>query len=148
VVLLPDDTCAVHAVWWASRSGAGGVEVRADPQQGTCGAGTTRHRESCGRMTRAKARQDVRVLSMLPQACRTGTTGPWASTAVPCIAALRHGGGRGWRSRAHQGGSDIQLKLPLIESMSFFLQIKGETLISSPEEEAHGRQNYSDLLPV
>jgi hypothetical protein len=41
VVLLTDDTPAVHAVWWASRSGAGGVEVRAYPQQGTCGAGTT-----------------------------------------------------------------------------------------------------------
>jgi hypothetical protein len=38
--------------------------------------------------------------------------------------------------------------LPLIESMSLFLQITGETLIASPEEEAHGRQNYSDLLPV
>ncbi len=41
VVLLADDTPAVHAVWWASRSGAGGVEVRAYPQQGTCGVGTT-----------------------------------------------------------------------------------------------------------
>src|SRR5262249_59373061 len=41
VVLLTDDTPAVHAVWWASRSGAGGVEVQAYPQQGTCGAGTT-----------------------------------------------------------------------------------------------------------
>jgi hypothetical protein len=41
VVLLADDTPAVHAVWWASRSGAGGVEVRAYPQHGTCGAGTT-----------------------------------------------------------------------------------------------------------
>ena len=75
VVLLPDDTPAVHAVWWASRSGAGSMEVREDPQQGTCGAGTTGHRASCGRMTRASARQAVRVLSMLPQACRTGTTG-------------------------------------------------------------------------
>src|SRR5215510_3434703 len=41
VVLLTDDTPAVHAVRWASRSAAGGVEVRTDPQQGTCGAGTT-----------------------------------------------------------------------------------------------------------
>ena len=32
--------------------------------------------------------------------------------------------------------------------MSFFLQIKGETPFHPPEEEAHGRQNYSDLLPV
>jgi hypothetical protein len=108
VVLLPDDTCAVHAVWWASRSGAGGMEVRADPQQGTCGTGTTCYRESCGWMTRASARQAVRVLSMLPQACRTGTTGPWASTAVTCIAALRHGGGRGWGSRAHHGCSETR----------------------------------------
>jgi hypothetical protein len=106
VVLLTDDTPAVHTVWWASRSGAGGVEVRADPQQGTCGAGTTCQRESCGRMTRAKARQAVRVLSMLPQACRTGTTGQCASTAVPCVAALRHGGGRGWGSSAHHGCSE------------------------------------------
>ena len=41
MVLLADDTPAVHAVWWASRSGAGGVEVRAYPQQGTCGIDTT-----------------------------------------------------------------------------------------------------------
>jgi hypothetical protein len=103
VVLLTDDTRAVHAVWWASRRAAGGVEVRADLQQGTCSAGTTCHRESCGRMTRAKARPAVRVLSSLPQACRTATTGSWASPAVPCGAALRPGGGRGWGSSAHQG---------------------------------------------
>src|SRR5262244_1669110 len=106
VVLLPDDTPAVHTVWGASRRGAGSVEVRADPQQGTCGAGTTGPRESCGRMTRASARQAVRVLSLLPQAWCTGTTGPWASTAVPCVAVLRPGGGRGWGSRAHHGYSE------------------------------------------
>src|SRR4030095_14484870 len=30
-VLLSDDIPALHAVWWASRSGAGGMEVRARP---------------------------------------------------------------------------------------------------------------------
>ena len=42
----------------------------------------------------------------------------------------------------------IKPKLPSIESMGCFLQIRGETAISSPEEEAHGRQNYNDVLPV
>jgi hypothetical protein len=37
----PTTPPAVHAVWWASRSSPGGVEVRAYLQQGTCGAGTT-----------------------------------------------------------------------------------------------------------
>jgi hypothetical protein len=93
VVLLADDTPAVHAVWWASRRGAGGAEVRAYPQQGPCGIGTTGRREPCGQMTSARARPAVRVLYILPQACRTGTTGQCASTAVTCVAALRHGCG-------------------------------------------------------
>jgi hypothetical protein len=65
-VLLSDDIPALHAVWWASRSGAGGMEVRADPQHGTCGAGTTGPRASCGRMPSVKARQAVRIHYILP----------------------------------------------------------------------------------
>src|SRR5262249_8103362 len=36
----------------------------------------------------------------------------------------------------------------VVKSMSFFLQIEGKHPFHPQEEEAHGRQNYRDVLPL